>query len=156
MVSATSHIAKETCVSIAINAILSMVFFLLVFGPSEPAPVWGFGNYVFDFLPQSFMIAFMSALVPGTLALRKLRTGQIDVLPGKSRLPNALLARAFLLAVISSIFGVAAAAALLELSGQEMVAWGPAFAIKIAYGALLAVIVTPIGLRATLCGFRSR
>ncbi len=155
MVSAANHIAKETCLSVAINAILSLVFFLLVFGLREPAPVWGVGNFAFDFLPQSFMIAFMSALVPGALALRKLRTGQINVWQGKSRLPKTQLARALFLAVISAALGVAAAATLLGLSGREMVAWGAALAIKIAYGALLAAVVTPIGLRATLCSFRS-
>lgn len=75
---AQSYIRRETGVSIVINSVLSLLFFFLVFGMDDPIPVWGMGQWVFDFLPQSFMIALMSTLVPGYLTAKKLKAGQLS------------------------------------------------------------------------------
>lgn len=150
MITAARHIRRETLVSVIINVALSFLFFLLVFGWQQPVAVWGVGKLVFDFLPQSFMIALMGTLVPGALTAAKLRKGGVERLPGKSRLPASLVLRALLLAALSMIAGTALVALLLRASGVEQMAWPAALALKLVYGGLLALLVTPIGLAAAL------
>ena len=72
-----AYIRRETRISMAINAMLSLLIFLAVFGLRQPVKSWGVGQWVFDFLPQSFMIALMSVLIPGMLARQKLQKGAL-------------------------------------------------------------------------------
>lgn len=94
-----AYIRKETLVSMAINGVLSAVFFLLVFGTAQTVLVWGAGNWVFDFLPQSFMITLMGTLVPGALTARRLKAGEIQPGGHASRLPQSLVLRALMQAL---------------------------------------------------------
>lgn len=144
------YIAAETRVSMAINAVLSAAVFVAVFGLAAPAPVWGMGGYVTDFGPQSFMIALMATLVPGALTRRRLRSGAVQPLAGTSRLPASLLLRALLLGLVAAVFGTALFAGILNLVGVAAIAPVSALIAKVAYGALLAAIVTPVGLLAVL------
>lgn len=144
------YIRKETAISMAINGTLSAAFFLLVFEWGSPVPLWGVGNWVFDFLPQSFMIALMATLVPGAIADRKLRSGKLSPSGVPTRLPRSLAARAVLLALASALGGTALVAALAALSAASAIDWNAALANKIAYGALLAAVVTPSAIRAAL------
>jgi len=147
-----SYIRRETLVSMVINGVLSLVFFLLVFGFAQHIPVWGMGNFVFDFIPQSFMISLMSTLVPGALTAKRLGAGALSPSDRPSRLPRSLILRALLLAILSAIVGTAIVAALATASGVAQVEWSAALALKIVYGVILGAFVTPIGLRAALAG----
>jgi hypothetical protein len=147
---AGSYVRRETVISLVINTVLSMLFYALVFGRQDPVEAWGLGQWVFDFVPQSFMIALMSVAVPGALTAGRLRAGAVMPLDRPTRLPRNLLARALLLAVASAIVGTAIVAALVRLTGLEVIPATAALVAKAGYGALLAMIVTPIGLRAAL------
>jgi hypothetical protein len=150
MTDSASYIRRETGISIVINTVLSLVFFLAVFGTSGAVPVWGMGHYVFDFGPQAFMIALMATLVPGALAGKALRSGKVAAYAGHSRLPRSLWQRALLLAVVSAIAAVAGAAAILALLGLAELPYAPALAAKLGFSAALATAVTPAALRAAL------
>jgi hypothetical protein len=145
-----AYIRKETMVSMVINGVLSAVFFLLVFGMATSVPAWGVGNWVFDFLPQSFMITLMSTLVPGALTAKRLKAGEIQPGSYNSRLPRSLVMRALLLAVLAAAIGTGLVAAIITLTGVNELALLPAFGVKVIYGIALGAIVTPIGLRAAL------
>lgn len=145
-----AYIRRETCISIAINAMLSLLIFLALFGLRQPVENWGVGKWVFDFLPQSFMIALMSVLIPGMLVRRKLKKGALAPVPHRSVLPRNLLARALTLAGVSASIGTALVAGLVWLTGMETIGPIPALLFKVTYGALLALIVTPPALRAAL------
>jgi hypothetical protein len=147
---AAAYIRRETLVSAVINTVLSFAFFCLVFGIGRRVAVWGLGGYVFDFGPQAFMIALMATLVPGALARNALRKGHVAPWTGGSRLPAGLLPRALVMAVVSTAIAVAAIAGLLMAAGWTMLT--PPFALltKLAFGALLALVATPPGLRAAL------
>jgi len=147
---AQSYIRRETGVSIVINSVLSLLFFLLVFGMRDPIPTWGMGQWVFDFLPQSFMIALMSTLVPGFLTAKKLHAGQIAPIDYRSSLPRNLIARALVLAIASAAMGTALVAGIVTITGVEALPHLAALVLKVIYGALLAILVTPLGLRAAL------
>ena len=146
----TTYIRRETGVSIVINSVLSALFFWLVFGGVNPVPVWGMGNWVFDFLPQSFMIALMSTLVPGALTAKAIRAGKIRGDGKANWLPGNLLGRAILLAILSAIGGATLVSLLAKVAGVTEIAWATALGLKVAYGAMLAIIVTPPGLRRAL------
>ncbi|NBC35954.1 hypothetical protein GTZ99_05225 [Novosphingobium sp. FSY-8] len=145
-----TYIARETRVSIAINTVLSLVFFVAVFGLSGPVMVWGAGHYVFDFGPQAFMIGLMATLVPGALAAKARRSGNVEAYPTPSRLPRLLMVRALLLGAASAVAAVALAAAVLMLAGATQLPLIPALAAKLVFGAALAAYITPIGLKAAL------
>ena len=70
-----AYIRREILVSAVINGTFSALAFTLVFGGLEQVPLWGVGNWVFDFLLQGFMVALMATLVPGILARRKIKAG---------------------------------------------------------------------------------
>lgn len=144
------HIRRETLVSVVINTLLSLAFFILVFGLGGPVDMWGAGNWVFDFIPQSFMVAFMSVMVPGILSQRKSSAGTLAPLPNNSRLPERLVFRALLLAVSSVIIGGTVVAMSVAIAGVLALAYPAALTLKLIYGAGLAAIVTPVGLRAAL------
>ncbi|HXH16629.1 MAG TPA: hypothetical protein VNJ10_10930 [Sphingomonas sp.] len=146
-----AYLRTETAISIVINAVLSLGFFLLAFGlaPSTPVPVAGLGGYAVDFLPQSFMIALMSTLMPGIITAGRIRAGRIG---GQAQSTGALLRRSVLTAVAAMLVGIAIAAILLVVATKAALPWGPALFAKILYGGLLAAIVTPIGLRHALRG----
>ncbi len=135
-----SVILRETAISMAINAILSIVFFLAVFGLSAPVSAHALGP---DFLPQAFMVALMGSLVPGLLTARRSGTAKVPV-----------VRRAIMLAVAGLV--VAGGGAWLICSMADRV-FDPVQAVvgKAIFGALLAAIVTPIAVRETLLSERT-
>jgi hypothetical protein len=144
------YVRRETMISVVINVALSLGFFLLLFGRTDPIPVWGLGKYAFDFVPQSFMIALMSTVVPGILAIRRRRAGLVARVESPPRLPRKLLQRALLVALLAVLLGAGLAALILSAIGIDTIAWTPALAFKLLYGGALAIIVTPPTLRAAL------
>jgi len=134
------YLFRESVVSAFINALISALFFFGVFAGVDPVPVWGSDGYALDFMPQSFAVALMSALVPGFLARKALGAQRFGAVPTPGA--RRILVRAFAWAFAGLIAGAGLAAIALYLSGMEFVAAAPAFAIKVAYGALLGAIVT--------------
>lgn len=148
-IASTNFIRRETAVSIVVNVALSLFFFLLIFGVSAPATVGGVGGYIFDFVPQGFMIGLMATLVPAMIAKRALRLGKVSPLKGeRTHARLALRAAAWGLAAagIGSVIAATTTTAL-ELSKID---WMPALAAKLVFGGLVALVVTPPGLRIAL------
>lgn len=143
----SDYITRETAISAVINAGFSLAFFLLVFGTG--AVVVNVGSYALDFLPQSCAIAVMSTLVPGAIVGGRLRKGALVRSGRAGALPSGLLLRTVVMAVLGTLVG-AVVCALLLLAGPSTFGWWGALAGKLAYGAALAVLVTPPGLRAAL------
>jgi hypothetical protein len=143
------YILRESVVSALINAAISAGFFAAFFAGIPSIPVWGVGNYAFDFVPQTFAVALMSALVPCLLA----RTGKTKaaVAPSfrSSSVPEIVI-RALSWAVAAVLVAAGATAIALHLSGLVEIEAGPAFAFKLIYGAVLGGIVTSRALRTEL------
>lgn len=147
---AVQYLRRETGVGVIIASVLTVLLFFVVFGGRATIPTWGPGGWVFDFVPQSFMIALMGTLVLGILTRRKLRAGVVAALPGTTRLPRNLVVRALSLAVASAALGTAFVATVTFAAQQESLAFAVALTLKVAYGALLATLITSLGLRAAL------
>ena len=141
------YLYRETAISVAINAVLSLIFFLLVFGTPASVRVAGAGGYGMDFVPQSLMIALMASLVPGAITAAKLRRAG---LAAAAEARAALLRRSLATALLGGGVGAAIGWLLALLLPVAAIPLVPALFAKILYGALLAAIVTPIGLRRAL------
>lgn len=152
----TAYIRRETLISMVINSVLTLLFFLLLFGGMAHVPQWGVGHWAFDFIPQSLMIALMSTLVPGLLTRRAVASSRIMANGPPSRLPANPVVRAIAVALAVTTIVVAlvvAAHLVVSASGQgtpSTIPFAAALAIKLAYAAVLAAAVTPPGLRAAL------
>ncbi len=127
---------RETAISIVINAVLSFLFFVVVFGWGRPVGGAALGR---DFLPQAFMVALMGSLVPGLL-MRRHGTASA----------GAVVRRAVALALAGLIVAGGGAFLVCRLLGDAPVAFAAALAIKVAFGAMLAALVTPVAVRAVL------
>ena len=142
-------VARETMISIAINMAISAAMFVALFGLGGPAVVPGFGGYAMDFLPQSFMVALMGSLVPALLTAARAKT--------RSRLSflwlrggTAIIVRSALVAVTAALFAGGGAIAILLISGIVAVGPGIGILVKVAFGGLVALGVTPGAVRFAL------
>ena len=146
-VAASSYLARETLVSAAINAVISVGFFLLVFRGGDPILVWGIGNYAFDFVPQSFAIGLMATLVPGLQCRKAIVEGRIAGSSAAPAAPRAVVARSVRNAILAVLAGAGACVLVLWVTGADAIARNPAFLVKVLYGAVLGALVTRIALR---------
>jgi hypothetical protein len=134
-------IAREACVSFAINAVLSLAFFLGVFGLAVRSLTWGKPDALaFDFVPQSIAVALMSALVPALVMRRRL---------GLAVAVRAILIRAVAFAIAGAALGGLLAWAA-QAGGWPPIAKSAALAGKMIYGGLLGALITTLTLRRML------
>ena len=126
-------LAREAATSFAINAILSLAFFALLYGLTPRLLTWGAPDRLaLDFVPQSIAVALMSALVPCLiLRWRHQLSGPI--------LPIAL--RALLFALLGGLGGAALAALCMTL---PPIGWTAALLLKLIYGGALGAAITTI------------
>lgn len=146
MTAATAHIRTSTLISIIISMAISAAFFFLVFGRKPLIAVFAPDNLALDFVPQTLAAGFMAALMPGLQTRAKMISGN---LAGAPPLARTIVVRAVLLAV-ASLALAAAVTGLLWLGDIATLPWGSALTLKIVYGGLLGLIITPIALRAIL------
>ena len=150
MAAHSAYVRKETAISMAINAVISAAFTWAVFGGQHNAPMWALGGVVADLLPQTFLVSLMSELVPTLLTRKRRRVGAIAYEGQPSRIPGNALVRAFGIALVATIVLVGIAAASIAASGIDWISVAVLFPMKIAYGAVVAAIVTPLALRVEL------
>jgi hypothetical protein len=140
------YLAVETLISVVINSAISFAFAWLMFHTSSAISARAL---IVDSIPQSFMIALMSVVVPGFLTSRRLAAGQIAPLPGKAvRYP--LAARAIAAALAAALCGLLLHLAVLAMVAPNAIGFTTLLALKVVYGAGLAAIVTPLMLRYAL------
>jgi hypothetical protein len=151
------YILTETLISMAVNAAFSAGFAFLIFGRRADTGLWGLDGLALDFAPQTFMIAMMSVLVPTALTRRRIGSGALAA-GGRapSRLPGNLLVRALLVALAATVVLGGTATALLAAAWNGPLTFGAVLLLKISYGALVALAVTPPALRAALRDRRTR
>ena len=145
------YILVETLISVAISAAISAGFASLVFGGRTAIELWGRTGLALDFVPQTFMIAMMSVLVPTALTRRRIAAGTIRATGGRpTRLPRNLPVRALLAAAGATLLLGGAATAVLAVSWTGPLGFAAVLSLKVAYGAIVALLVTPPALRAAL------
>lgn len=138
---ATVSIQREAGISIVINGVLSLAFFLGVFGLQSRPLSWAAPDRLaLDFIPQSIAVALMSALVPALIARRQL---------GNRPAIGPILRRAMLFAIAGAVLGGLLAFSI-GSAGFPTMAWATALTIKIAYGGALGALVASLSLRRLL------
>jgi hypothetical protein len=139
-------IVREAAISVVINGVLSLAFFLAVFGAQPRLLHWtGSDGLALDFVPQSLAVALMSALVPSLIARRRM---------GKAMAVRPILFRAALFALAGTVFSGLLAFTISQ-AGFAPVAWTNALAIKIAYGGALGALVASLALQRLLSSVKS-
>ena len=148
---AISTIMPSSSIDIAaiINAVLSIVFVLVVFGAPRTVAVGGGRGLIVDAVPQTLMIALMSMLVPTLLTRRRLAAGRIAPLPGRSRRPRNVLIRSVLVALVAAAIAWIVHATLLPLTGP-LWPFLPALLFKATYGAMLGAAIARYAVIAAL------
>jgi hypothetical protein len=143
------YLAIEASIGSAISAALSLAFCFLVFGGQQPVPVGGLGGLIVDALPQSFMVALMSSLVPTLLTRRRVRAGVIPGREGRRGLPAQALLRALMFACCTAGIGGLLTAVILSFGPMDW-PFATVAAAKTTYGALLGGGVAALATRAAL------
>jgi len=143
----TRYIATETTFSIVINVVISALFMVLVFGRSNGIELWGGHGLAVDFIPQTFMITAMSVLVPTLLTRQRIKRGVLVRSPGeRPRLLGNLALRVVAIAIVMTVALGAIAVLILNALWTRPLGFWEAFPMKLLYGAVVALIATPIGL----------
>lgn len=144
------YILIETSINIIITIIITVIVFFIGFGATSKLPVWGMGGYAFDFVPQAFLTALISILVPGVIMRKRIARGVLSPAAVDLPYPRPLILRGLLYGLLSVVVGSGGVALLLTVGHVNEIDWLAAFVAKAGFGALLAAIITPIGLHAVL------
>jgi len=151
---ACSYILRETAISMAINMAITAGFYWLAFGGLPEVSAQSLGR---DCIPQSFMIALMSAWIPSLIARKNIGKGTTSpARPKAFRVPSNLFLRALTIALPAMVLFTGLAMGMLTLIGQPAFAFATGLALKLAFGALVAACVTPLALWIALSGPRGK
>ncbi|WP_114955078.1 hypothetical protein [Sphingosinicella terrae] len=142
-----AYVARETLVSVVITMAISALMTWVVFGGGVAAER---REVLLDFLPQTFMIALMGSLVPGVMARRQVRRRALARRAGPPPKLRSLTLRSFGAAMASTLLFGAIGAALVVALFAEAVPIASLFGFKCAYGGSVALVVTPVAIRAAL------
>ncbi len=136
------YIAVETLISVIINTVISIGFVWFAFGGQSQVAV---AALIPDAIPQSFMIALMSTIVPTLLTRRRRQAGTIAAMSRKTRpkLFGSLPVRALAAALVAALAGLAIHFVVLATFAPGGLTFDATLAFKAAYGAMLSAIVTP-------------
>ena len=136
------YIARECLVSAVINALMSTVAFVVVFGLGRAAPIVMARSFAADFAIQGGMVAFAATAIPGLLARRAAAQGRIDPRSVGALSASDLLRRTLGAAVLAAVASAAAWSAGLAVFSVTAVFVFAGAACKAGYGAALAVCCT--------------
>lgn len=149
------YIARETGVGVAINTVISVIFALLAARGRLTVPLWSESGMALDFVPQTFMISFMTALVVTLMTRKRLKRGELPPLPAEdagllARMPQNAFTRAILIASLLTMVMVPLCVGILSLLRVTSLSFHTFIVMKAVYGAVLALLAAPPILRAAL------
>ena len=130
-------IRRETAISVVINMAISAAFFVAMFGTGGPVAI---DRLALDCVPQAFMVALMGSLVPGLLASRRLGAGR----------PGHVALGAVATAMLAALIGGGGIWLLASAAPSASLPYGQSFALKIAFGGVVAAIATPLAIKRVL------
>jgi hypothetical protein len=134
-----------------INGALSALFVFLIFGGRDQVELWGMHGLALDFVPQTFIIAFMATLVPSAITRKAVRNGRVSSdRPLWLKLPRRLLVRSLSVATFVSAITIPFAITAVEFASDGHLSFATILPMKVAYGACLACVVTSFAICASL------
>lgn len=147
------YIRTETVFSAIGSGVATVGMYFAVFGASGQIAVRSMGGYAFDFAPQSFMTALLCTWLPGLITRKRIARGTVPTAIGATGATpkiESLLIRGFAFGAASLVLAAGPVALALLSSGLTELDWTAGLMGKILFSAVVAVIITPIGLRAIL------
>jgi hypothetical protein len=149
------YITRETGVAVAINTMMSVVFAVLSARGRVAVPLWGESGMALDFVPQTFMISFMTALAATLMTRKRLKRGELPPLPAEHaglllRMPQKALVRATLIALLLTVVMVPLCVSILSLLSVTSLSFPMFIVMKVVYGAVLTLLAAPPILQAAL------
>lgn len=145
-----AFIRRETAIGIVLNIVVSAAFVWLMFGGRATIGLWGMDGLAFDLVPTTFMITLMTTIALTFLTRARVRAGGVAALGGGSWLPAFPPIRGVLLGLVATVAIVPAIVGLLALGWGRDWSFDEVLGFKMAYGAALGLLVTPIVLRFAL------
>jgi hypothetical protein len=145
------NLILETAISIVFNTLISGLFAWAIFHEVDYLPLWGAQGIVVDLIPTVFMITLVLTLILTLITRARVRKKRLPApqwsrnhLNGFGWLPANLAIRAPVLALALTAILVPLSALLLVALGVEGMNYSAFFKFKLVYGALFALVVTPI------------
>ena len=146
-----AYVRKETVISMVINGMISAGFAIAVFRGASSIGVWSSPSLALDFLPQTFAIAFFSVLVPSLLTRKRVKRGAVERKAASQRLPQNIILRALAVAVVSVVIIGGLAIVISSLVIRSELSFTSVMILKVAYGVVVAALITPFALHEALC-----
>lgn len=146
------YLAVETTSSTIVNGLLNLLGAFLEFHGRTQIPTTGHGGLVQDTIGQTFIVAFLSVLVPSLLTRRRQRAAgyfEQQSEPG-ARKPANLYLHALTVGVVFTALGAAFNAMLLPRLFPDTVSHAHVLLYKTVYGAVVGMFATWFALRAIL------
>ena len=144
MSSRRQYVAKETLISVAINAALSVGFGFRVFHGEARVMATGRHGIVADMAPQTFMVTLMSCLVPGLLTHSRSAAGNLEWHQQTTKtIISQVWLRALGMALFAACLVVAVSWAVLPHLLAGGVVFGELVIDKAVFGMILAALITP-------------
>jgi hypothetical protein len=134
------YILRETLIAMVANALFSALFIVLVFSGRKEIPMWGLDGMAFDFLPHTFMLIFMSTLMPGFLTRKRIAAGKLLPEHGnKSLSVNSLFKRGVLLGIIFTLILAPTMIGVLYVLNLHPMKYEQFMLMKVVYGFVLGI-----------------
>ncbi|CAN5301433.1 hypothetical protein BH10PSE1_BH10PSE1_32530 [soil metagenome] len=134
---------RETLLSIAIGIVISLVFYVGIFGLWPEAPLHGRHGLAIDGLPQTFMLGLMGALVPSLMLRAKLRANLPSFAGDRVWI---VLARAVGFGALATVLIGGPSFLVLDAQSSPSVPFALALAAKLLLAVLVGGMVTPLSL----------
>lgn len=145
------YIVMETTFSVMLNMAISALFVWLMFGGRDAIGLWGADGLAVDLLPTTFMITLMTTIALTLITRRRVRLNQVAALSdGPLPLPRFFLLRGLVLALAATSVLVPLTVLVLHVLDMPPLRYGAVMVFKLAYGGVLAMVVTPLILIAAL------
>ncbi len=155
------YFVVEASIAGAFGIGMGAVITWIMFHGHSTIPIWGKGGLVLDAFPHTFLLSFMSALMPSLLTRARHLGGRFDALPALRALTPAapptrlgIVLRAVFLAIVATVVGVMFNAIFLSWLFPNGMPFIEMIIFKCLYGSVVAVCVATIALMNVLhqCG----
>ncbi|WP_138918682.1 hypothetical protein [Nitrospirillum viridazoti] len=147
------YVVIETAIGVFISAAISILFVFVVFGGQDAIPLAGLGGVAFDALPQSFMIVFMSVLMPTVLTRRRIHSRThlcINKIIRVSFPKNSFL-RALYVAAPAAVTAWLFHISILPVVSPPEWRFFPLLFYKTVYGAFVSFVFVPVAIYVVMC-----
>ena len=146
------HLLMQALIGVVITIAFNAPIVFLVFGSQEHIERWGPHGFAFDFLPQTFMAGFFTALALTMVTRHRVSTGKIascNTLFSRC-LPRHILVRSVVIAALATCVLAGTAICVTLLLWHGPLSFAKVLPLKLAYAGVIGLVVPPIVILAAL------